>query len=558
MLTKKCARSAESFEVTETDLAFYDRISPVFAGNKYLIPAPSLSPDERFRRRLAFRNQIYLYTRRSTRSGKTIFSIYPEDAQFPVWDNNEWWEDSWDPLEYGAAFDPSRSFFEQFEALRNRVPHFSRPGVNLENSEYSANGSNLKNCYLVFATSGASDSMYGESIWYSKDCIDCTDTRNSELCYDCVACVGCYNVQSSQYSENCRDSYFLLNCRSCSDCFACANLRRKRFCVFNEQLSEAEYRTYVSGLPLTSFRERTRLAAEAKAFWLSHPRSHAVFRQVEGASGNFVSHSRNVYDSYFIDGAEDVRFGYLLYSGTRDCYDSTIPGIDAELIYESLMSGIHSRNLIGCYFCADGCSNIYYSHLCIGCSDCFGCVSLRKQRHCIFNQPYSPDEYQNKVAEIAGQMQARGEWGEFFPERMSSIPYNLSLAHRYFPLTKEDALALGVPWSETEPRPASHEGVPGDALADVFTGEEVPITVISTRSGRPFRITAEELRRYKQFGVPLPRLTYDERMELRAKELGGVQLYPRKCALSGKEVLSTFPPDSPWIIWDREEYERAF
>ena len=54
--TKKCRLSGCEFFVTDKDLEFYDKISPVFAGKKYVLPSPTLCPDERIRRRLAWRN----------------------------------------------------------------------------------------------------------------------------------------------------------------------------------------------------------------------------------------------------------------------------------------------------------------------------------------------------------------------------------------------------------------------------------------------------------------------------------------------------------------------
>ncbi|MCB9807479.1 hypothetical protein H6768_06460 [Candidatus Peribacteria bacterium] len=54
--TKKCRFSGKEFFVTDRDLEFYDKISPVFSGKKYVIPSPTLSPQERQKRRLSWRN----------------------------------------------------------------------------------------------------------------------------------------------------------------------------------------------------------------------------------------------------------------------------------------------------------------------------------------------------------------------------------------------------------------------------------------------------------------------------------------------------------------------
>ena len=75
---------------------------------------------------------------------------------------------------------------------------------------------------------------------------------------------------------------------------------------------------------------------------------------------------------------------------------------------------------------------------------------------------------------------------------------------------------------------------------------------------QPFRITAEEIRRYRQFNVPLPRTTYYERMIGREKLLGQLKLFTRICEKTGEEVLSRYSSESDRIVWKREEWEKEF
>lgn len=58
---KICRLSGQEFFVTDKDLEYLDKKSPIFAGKKYLIPSPTLSPEERKRRRLTWRNERKLY-----------------------------------------------------------------------------------------------------------------------------------------------------------------------------------------------------------------------------------------------------------------------------------------------------------------------------------------------------------------------------------------------------------------------------------------------------------------------------------------------------------------
>lgn len=87
-----------------------------------------------------------------------------------MWDGNEW-----NPLEYGRSFDFSRSFFEQFGELKSVVPHPSRSILRLENSEYSNNASDIKNCYLCFGGGHAEDCYYDINFKDIQDCVDCYD-----------------------------------------------------------------------------------------------------------------------------------------------------------------------------------------------------------------------------------------------------------------------------------------------------------------------------------------------------------------------------------------------
>jgi len=69
---KKCKVTGEEFDVSDWELDFLARVSPVFAGRKYPLPPPNIAPEERQRRRLAFRNLRHLHRRTSDLSGRPI------------------------------------------------------------------------------------------------------------------------------------------------------------------------------------------------------------------------------------------------------------------------------------------------------------------------------------------------------------------------------------------------------------------------------------------------------------------------------------------------------
>ena len=72
---KECKQCKTSFEVTDEDRSFYDKVSPIIAGKKQSVPEPTLCPHCRQQRRLAWRNERVLYHRKCDMSGKQI--VYP-------------------------------------------------------------------------------------------------------------------------------------------------------------------------------------------------------------------------------------------------------------------------------------------------------------------------------------------------------------------------------------------------------------------------------------------------------------------------------------------------
>jgi len=335
------------------------------------------------------------------------------------------------------------------------------------------------------------------------------------------------------------------------------NLRQAQYCIYNQQHSRAEYERFIAELDLTSHSQRCELKLKFFELAKSQPRPHAHFHNCEDATGNFISASRRVYCSYSIRECEDVKNCFLLYKGAKDCQDLSMFGNGAELMYECLVCGINSLGLRFCDDCWDSCSNLSYCVMCPYSQDLFGCVALRRKRYCILNTQYNQKEFESLMGRIIKHMRETGEWGEFFPVSLSPVSYNRSMAQRYFPLEQQKVSELGGFWKDYE-IVSRVEALEASALPDGLPNKDVTIITQGVGSGRAFRITAEEIRRYRAMGIPLPRYPYDERMEKRQETVGGVRLYKNKCAQTGKELLSTYSPDTPWIIWDRDEYEKEF
>ena len=87
--------------------------------------------------------------------------MYNPEYGFTVYDQEEWWSDKWDPLEYGRNFNFDRSFFEQFSELQKEVPRFNVFNKDSINCDYVNYAPHNKNCYLLFGSWFSENCMYG-------------------------------------------------------------------------------------------------------------------------------------------------------------------------------------------------------------------------------------------------------------------------------------------------------------------------------------------------------------------------------------------------------------
>jgi len=122
--TKTCFISWEEFHVTDKDLEFYDKVSPVFAGKKYGIPSPTLCPEERERRRLMYRNERSLYMRECDLTWQKILSMYPEESSLLVYGTEAFYSDDWLGEASWLLFNNEESFFSQYMKVKVWSPQW--------------------------------------------------------------------------------------------------------------------------------------------------------------------------------------------------------------------------------------------------------------------------------------------------------------------------------------------------------------------------------------------------------------------------------------------------
>lgn len=455
---------------------------------------PYPTPEEQLRQVMAWYPNKKLYKRVSSKSGKPVISVYPENSPCPIYSHDEWYADDW--VSPFLEADIGRSFFEQFAELQKVAPVVTLLSSLQENAEYCQDVEGVKNGYLVFDAINCRDVYYSVRIYNSNSCVDVYWVMESELLYDCTYMFSCYNCQ---YSFNCRqasDSQFLFDCRNVSHCFMCSGLRNKQYYVKNQQLTKEDYEAFMKMVNLKDYDTVQQLKGQFFETVAAAPVPPAFLENCENVLGNYVKNSKNcsrTFESFDLLDCENV----FQCARGRDIVGSFMCNDKVERCFQCVATGISAFDVMNCAFTWHS-SNMEYCYLCISCQDCFGCIGLRNKKHHIFNKPYAPEEYARVLASLKAAMRTRGEYGFFFPLSMSPFLYEDTIAYDLF---------------ESAPKAVEMK----------------------------LQYTPQELEFYERMGVPAPRLSfpvrYRQRMDLMDTSLLGQGGYkhPEKKRVVGWE-----------------------
>lgn len=540
----------DAFEVTAEELAFLTTVSPNCGGTRLEIPPPRVSPERRRQRRLTFRNDRNLYQRTCSATQKRIIAVYSPDKNVPIFSQEEWWSDRWDPLSFGRNFDSSRPFFEQFAELRRLVPAKALTNVNCENSDFNNNLHNCKNCYMSFGCLNSEDAYYCSDSNTLRDCIDVWWSKNIELgvgifnsntLYDCAFCEDC--------SES-NNLMFCNGCNNCTDCFGCFGLNRKKYCIFNVEYSKEEYEKHTSRFDRGSFQQFQKLQARTKAFYCGHPQRAVKTLFAEDCSGDLVYRSQNCQNCFTVGDCEACRHLYQC-GRNKTCHDMDYCYDNSGLVYEALGSYLcfHSAFLVDCHNCSDS----YYLIECHSAKNCFACVGLRNCEYCIFNKQYSKANYEALVPKIVAAMKQNNEWGEFFPAEISPFGYNETDASLFYPLSQKEVSSFGWNWCEFEkPEPAAARVIPAAELVDHISqiDESYRDSAVACEvTGALFRFASKELEFYQRHRLPLPRRHPEQRNRDMLALRNPMRLWDRICDKCGTTTATSYPPDEKLSIY---------
>jgi len=561
-----CQNCQQNFIIEPDDFLFYEKIK---------VPPPTFCPECRMIRRMMWRNVRSLNKRECGLCNKSLISMY-SNKEAPVYCTECFYSDKWDQFAIGVNYNFSQTFFNQFSHLLSKTPRFFnyRSG-NLINSDFTNYSVDNKNVYLAYSTVGNEDVMYSEMIDKSKNTFDCYAVQKLDNCFYNIDCDGNYNTHYAVKSRNCIDSFFICDCINCQNCFLSYNLRNKKYFYKNRQLSREEYKKVISEIRLDTYSGISSLSNSFEDI-VKNKVIHRFAQTYNSLNiiGDNIANSHNVKNSFNVQDSENIKYSNRVLMHTKDSMD--LQGLaSGELIYESVAASFNTYKDYFCYVTLES-KECEYSFLLKNCSNCFGCVGLKKASYCILNKQYEKEEYFKIVEKIKKQMidmpyvdskNRVYRYGEFFPYEMSPFGYNETNAIDYFPINKEEAIIKGYNWREREKRNYNIT-IQSSELQDSIL--EVDENIFKEIIGCPnngnekyqcttaYRIMPEELQFYKQKGLPLPRYCPNCRHYQRLKFINPMKLWHRKCMKEGcnNEFETSYAPERPEVIYCEKCYQK--
>lgn len=555
--TKNCGSCQKKFAIEPDDVAFYQQIK---------VPPPIWCPECRLLRRLNWLGCRILYKRKCDATGEDVITFYHPSLPLKVYRQDVWWGDSWDGKTYGRDYDFSKPFFEQYKELMDAVPKAAlfTDYSSMVNSAYCNAATAQKNGYLVFKGVIGEDCAYTHFTLRAKNALDIAYSSDTELCYGSVNLRNCYQVFFSDDCEDSHDIWFSRDLVGCADCVGCVNMRKKSYCMFNEQLTKEEYQKRFKEFDFGSQNSVDRVRTKAQTLALEHPRRSFHGKNNVNVSGDYIYNSKNANSVYFVADSENIKYAqHFIKGGVQNSYDFTYFGSTSEWVYDSTWVGHNNNNV---HFAVWNYRNhdTEYTFSCHSSENLFGCVGLRKDAYCILNKQYSKEEYFQLVEKIKKQMDElpyidrvgrKHGYGGQIPVDLCPWAYNESTAYEFFPLTKEEAIAKGFSWRDEDKREYREATIVVPENINDAKDDMIKAILKCDDCGRNYQIIAMELQFLRRFHLPIPKQCPLCRDRARIKRLNPMTTYDRTCAKCNKVIKTSYTPDRPEIIYCEQCYQ---
>ncbi|MEK7665596.1 MAG: hypothetical protein AAB337_01805 [Patescibacteria group bacterium] len=501
-----CEMTGEKWMMDAEEISWY---------KKFNVPPSPFSPRVRMWHMTNFFAVYQWWWNKHPETGAPVLSYVHPASKIKVLPDKEWFER--EMADYGRAIDSSRSFLDQFRALQLDVPiNATRNFVDPENSIATVSLGD-RNGYFVSA-SQSEDSFYLLDTQFGTRTMDANGGINVTDSYHINHSLRLHGCQFIYESRDCMSSSFLFDCRNCEFCFGAANKRNRKYVWFNEQLNKEEWERRRAEVDLGSYAQMT----------ATFDRFTKLIREEAIWPQNFNEGSEDCLGDYLIKCSDlqhclygiDSHGGYFcygLYNGNDNAFSCAIPG---EHNYQSGPVGNTSNSRFSCTLVR--CDNLEYSMNCYDCTDCFGCVGLRKKQFHIFNKAYAEEEYWKVLDEIKCAMLEHDEYGRPFPINFGFNYYPDSGPVMYFGATIEDWDVVGRDHFEAsadgafgtlsldDPRMREVDQLPDHIrdLDDDWIGKPIADRAIN----RPFALTKAEVNYLKKFNLAAPRRHFTARM----------------------------------------------
>lgn len=571
MQVKVCQNCKNDFTIEPEDFDFYKKIK---------VPPPTFCSECRRQRRLAWRNDISLYSRSCELCKKSVVTVYSKESGVVVYCNKCWWGDNWDPKSYAQNYDFSRPFFEQHKELMLKVPHLALvndDGIGSVNCEYTQDFAFSKNCYMVFIAWHIENVMYSYNVLAGRDLMDCMNVMSkTEAMYECINCGHSYNLKFSQFCKACVDCAFIYDCKNCTDCFMCSGLVNKKYCYKNKEYSREEYLKILKSYSLDTWSGVQKAQKEFDNFVLTQKHRYSwTLNNNENVSGDIIGHSKNVHNCYVVRDCENCKYVNIAV-GVKDSYDMTSGGELSEC-YEDITCDHSSRNYFGIFSWKN--QDVRYTMHCHNSKNLFGCVGLRNANYCIFNKQYTKEEYEELVPKIIEQMNVMPYidhignsyvYGEFYPTELSCFGYNESVAPEHFPLSEDEIKKYGFNWQDNIQRTEGKETLSIKDIPDAV--DEINDSILEEilaciECKRNYKVIKNELLFYKKMHIPIPRKCFSCRHASRIDRRNPFKLWQRQCMCDKTTHMhhsntqcptgfeTSYAPDRPEIVYCEKCYQ---
>ena len=549
--TRTCTKCTHSFTLNENDFSFYEKMN---------VPPPKVCPECRFKMLALWRNETTLYSgRKCALCGKGVISMFNPKSPYTIYCHECFYSEKWDPRSYATTYDIAKPFLEQYKEFLLRVPkittYLTTGGGTNVNSEYVNMAAGCKNCYLVFNTFPAEDCMYSRGLRDARDSSDVYFGSEIERSYEVV------NVQQSSgivYGQNMVgsvDSFFVYNGSGLLNCFGCVNLRNKSNYWFNEPVSHEEYTRRLDAIR-GRYSKMEEMRKKFEDFALTFPhRENNNMKSVDSA-GDYLFECKAVIDSFEANKSEDCRYVFST-KEVKDSMDMIGYGTKSERLLGAVGTG-YSTNIIGSYG-LENCQNVLYGFYMSNCHDCIACDSLENGKYAIFNKEYTKEEYETLRAHIVEELKSQDVYGLIMPPELAPFAYNETVGQDNFPMTKEEAIAMGFRWEDDIQITKGKETLAPENIPDYIGDVSDTITneiLKCIDCERNYKITSQELQFYKKMILPIPRKCFYCRHHDRIIRRGPYKFWDRTCARCGTGIITNYAPERAEIVYCEKCYQQ--